>query len=42
MSRLLLMAVVLAMSSGCITLPRDVAQELEPVRHDQPDHFHKP
>ena len=42
MSRLFLVAVVLAMLSGCITLPRDVAQELEPVPHDRADHFNKP
>ena len=41
MSRLLLL-VVLATLSGCVTLPRDVARELEPVAHDVPDHFDKP
>lgn len=41
MSRLLLL-VVLAMLSGCVTLPRDVARELEPVANDAPDHFDKP
>jgi hypothetical protein len=41
MSRLLL-PVVLAMLSGCVTLPRDVARELEPVAHHAPDHFNKP
>jgi hypothetical protein len=41
MSRLLLL-VILAMSSGCVTLPRDVARELEPVAHDAQDHFNKP
>jgi hypothetical protein len=40
-SRLLLL-VILAMSSGCVTVPRDVAEELEPVAHDRPDHFNKP
>ena len=42
MSRSLLIVVVLAILSGCITLPQDVASELEPVPHDRPDHFHKP
>lgn len=42
MSRYLFTALLLAMLSGCITLPRDVARELEPVPHDRPDHFHKP
>jgi starvation-inducible outer membrane lipoprotein len=42
MSRFALLAVVLAMLSGCITLPSNVARELEPVRHDHPDHFQKP
>ena len=32
---------LLAMLSGCVTLPRDVASELEPVAHEA-DHFHKP
>ncbi len=41
MSRLLL-PIILAMLSGCVTLPRDVASELEPVAHDAPDHFNKP
>lgn len=41
MSRLLLL-VVLATLSGCVTLPRDVARELEPVAHEAPDHFNKP
>ena len=41
MSRLLLL-VVLATLSGCVTLPRDVARELEPLAHDAPDHFNKP
>jgi hypothetical protein len=41
MSRLLLLA-ILAMLGGCVTLPRDVARELEPVAHDAPDHFNKP
>ena len=41
MSRLLLL-VILAMLSGCVTLPRDVARELEPVAHDAPDHFNRP
>lgn len=42
MSRCVLIVVVLAMLSGCISLPRDVARELEPVPHDRPDHFNKP
>lgn len=42
MSRILLMGAVLAMLSGCITLPPSVAGELQPVAHDRPDHFHKP
>ena len=41
MNRLLLL-VILAMLSGCVTLPRDVARELEPVPRDAPDHFNKP
>ena len=41
MSRLTLL-VILAMLSGCVTLPRDVARELNPVAHDAPDHFNKP
>lgn len=41
MSRLLLL-VILAKLSGCVTLPRDVARELEPVAHEAPDHFNKP
>jgi hypothetical protein len=41
MSRVLLL-VVLAMLSGCVTLPRDVAKELEPVSQERPDHFNKP
>ena len=41
MSRLPLL-VILAMLSGCVTLPRDVAMELEPVARDVPDHFNKP
>jgi hypothetical protein len=41
MSRLPLL-VILAMLSGCVTLPRDVARELEPVAYDAPDHFNKP
>jgi hypothetical protein len=41
MSRLLL-PVILAMLSGCVTLPRDVARELEPLAHEAPDHFNKP
>lgn len=42
MSRSLLIAVMLAMLSGCIALPREVASELDPVPRDRPDHFHKP
>jgi starvation-inducible outer membrane lipoprotein len=41
MSQLMLL-VILAMLSGCVTLPREVARELEPVAHDAPDHFTKP
>lgn len=41
MSRRLLL-VILAMLSGCVTLPRDVARELEPVAHEGADHFNKP
>jgi hypothetical protein len=41
MSRVLVL-VVLAMLSGCVTLPRDVAQELERVPQERPDHFNKP
>lgn len=41
MSRLLLLA-ALAMLSGCVTLPRDVAEELESVAHNRQDHFNKP
>jgi len=42
MSRSILIVVMLAMLSGCITLPRDVAGELEPQARDRPDHFRKP
>jgi hypothetical protein len=42
MSRSIVMVVILAMLSGCITLPREVASELEPLPRDRPDHFHKP
>lgn len=42
MKRTLLLVALLAMLSGCITLPRSVARELEPMQHDHPDHFHKP
>jgi hypothetical protein len=38
---LVLMVAVLAMQSGCISLPPSVAAELEPARHDRPDHFQK-
>ena len=42
MSRvLLLLLALLAMSSGCVTLPRDVARELEPATHGV-DHFNQP
>ena len=41
MSRSLLVAVVLLLG-GCITLPREVALELEPVQRDRQDHFNKP
>ena len=40
-SRVLVLA-LLAMLSGCVTLPRDVARELEPVANDRQDHFNKP
>ena len=42
MSRALLIVLVLATVNGCITLPREVARELEPVAHHRQDHFHKP
>ncbi len=42
MSRAILIVFLLAMSSGCINLPREVASELEPVGHHRQDHFHKP
>ena len=42
MSRALWAVLMLATLSGCITLPRDVASELQPMAHDRPDHFHKP
>jgi hypothetical protein len=42
MSRPILIAMLLAMLSGCVTLPHDVAGELEPAAHDQQDHFRKP
>lgn len=42
MSRSLLVAVVLVLLGGCITLPREVARELEPVQRDRQDHFNKP
>jgi len=42
MSRSLLIVLLLAMLGGCITLPREVASELQPVPRDRPDHFHKP
>jgi hypothetical protein len=42
MSRVIALAALLAMLSGCISLPRNVARELEPVQHDRPDHFSKP
>jgi hypothetical protein len=37
----LLLALVLATLSGCVSLPPDVAAELEPAREDQPNHFRK-
>jgi starvation-inducible outer membrane lipoprotein len=40
-SILALLVLVLVMLSGCITLPRDVASELEPVAHHRQDHFRK-
>jgi len=42
MSRSLLVALMLVMLSSCISLPRDVASELQPVAHHRQDHFHKP
>lgn len=39
--RALLLVLALAVQSGCITLPPDVAAELEPARQDQTNHFHK-
>jgi starvation-inducible outer membrane lipoprotein len=42
MSRAILVVLTLAMLSGCIALPNDVASELEPVAHHRQDHFHKP
>jgi hypothetical protein len=42
MSRSISILLLLAMLSSCITLPRDVADELEPVAHHRQDHFHKP
>jgi hypothetical protein len=41
MSRSILIVFVLAMLTGCITLPHDVAGELEPAAHDRQDHFRK-
>jgi hypothetical protein len=37
----LLLALVLATQSACVTLPPDVAAELEPAEQDQPNHFRK-
>lgn len=42
MSRSILMVLMLTMLTGCITLPHEVATELQPMPHDRPDHFHKP
>jgi hypothetical protein len=42
MSRSLLVALMLAMLSSCIMLPREVASELEPAATHGQDHFHKP
>ena len=42
MSRSILVVILLAILSSCITLPREVASELEPVAHHRQDHFHKP
>ena len=42
MSRSLLIVLALVMLSSCITLPREVASELEPVAHHRQDHFYKP
>ena len=41
MSRSILIVLVLALLSSCITLPREVASELEPVAHHRQDHFRK-
>lgn len=38
----LLLALVLATQCGCVSLPPEVAAELEPAREDQPNHFRKP
>jgi hypothetical protein len=42
MSRLLLVVLLLVTLSSCISLPHDVASELEPAAHHRQDHFHKP
>jgi hypothetical protein len=42
MSRSISILLLLAILSSCITLPRDVAGELEPLAHHRQDHFHKP
>jgi hypothetical protein len=42
MSRSILIVLLLVTLSSCITLPRDVASELEPVAHHRQDHFQKP
>jgi hypothetical protein len=41
MIRSILIALLLAMSSGCINLPHDVAGELEPAVRPEQDHFRK-
>ena len=42
MSSRVILLMLLATLSGCVTLPRDVARELEPTAHDRPDHFTRP
>jgi hypothetical protein len=42
MSRAILVVLMLATLSSCITLPPEVASELEPGAHHRQDHFQKP
>ena len=42
MSRSIWILLLLALLSSCITLPHEVASELEPLAHHRQDHFHKP